>query len=86
LQTSLNNEVINILYNTVPHPPATYLGNKFRSADGSQNALHDPNMGKAGTTYARTVQSKHPLPENDLPDPGLVFDTLLKARDVRDNI
>ncbi|KIJ45873.1 hypothetical protein M422DRAFT_226935 [Sphaerobolus stellatus SS14] len=83
LQTSLNNEVINILYNTVPHPPATYLGYQFRSADGSNNAIHDANIGKAGMPYARSVQSKRPQPANYLPDPGLVFDTLLKARDFK---
>lgn len=35
-------------------------------------------MGKAHTPYARSVQQTHPLPRNELPDAGLVFDTLLK--------
>lgn len=35
-------------------------------------------MGKAGAPYARTVQQGNPLPSNQMPDPGLVFDTLLK--------
>jgi hypothetical protein len=39
-------------------------------------------MGKAGTPYARTVPQTHPLPKNALPDPGLVFDTLLKREGV----
>ena len=55
---------------------------EFRSADGSNNNPLAPEMGKAGTSYARTVQAKHPVARNTLPDPGLVFDTLLKARDV----
>lgn len=46
---------------------------EFRSA---------PDMDKAGTSYTPTVQAKHALPPNTLPDAGLVFDTLLKARDV----
>ena len=41
-----------------------------------------PALGQAGTPYARSVQSKYPLPSNTLPDPGDVFDSLLKARDV----
>ena len=32
---------------------------------------------------ARSVQGRHPLPPNTLPDPNLVFESLLKARDVR---
>ncbi|KAK0466057.1 heme peroxidase [Desarmillaria tabescens] len=51
LQDQLNDEAIALLYDTVPHPPATYLG------------------------------PKHSLPITSLPDPGLVFDTLLCARD-----
>ena len=46
--------------------------------------MEDYDRGRAGTHYARTVQGKQPQPPNALPDPGLVFDTLLKARDVSD--
>lgn len=74
-----------IVYNDLPHPPATYLGEKYawRCADGSCNNLSDPDMGKAGTPYARSVQQGNPLPRNQLPDAGLVFDTLLKREKVR---
>lgn len=58
------------------------LGN-FRTADGGGNNPFSPDLGRAGQPYARSVQSKHPLPANTLPDPGQVFDALLKARDVR---
>ncbi|TCD67949.1 hypothetical protein EIP91_011750 [Steccherinum ochraceum] len=80
LETKLQNAVIELLYNDLPHPPVTYLGEKyaFRAADGSNNSLMDPDMGKAGAPYARTVQQGNPLPSNQMPDPGLVFDTLLK--------
>jgi hypothetical protein len=40
-------------------------------------------MGKASTPYSRSVQQSHPIPRNTLPDPGLVFDTLLKRDGVR---
>lgn len=39
-------------------------------------------MGKAGMPYSRSVQQIHPLPGHMLPDPGLVFDTLLKREKV----
>ncbi|KAL6303709.1 heme peroxidase [Sparassis latifolia] len=50
----------------------------FRSADGSNYNPLLPSLGKAGSPYARSVPSTHPLPPSFLPDPGLVFDTLLK--------
>ena len=37
----------------------------------------------AGTPYARSVQQTHALPTNELPDAGLVFDTLLRREAVR---
>lgn len=85
VQNKLNDAAITLLYNTLPHPPATYVGPQyqFRSADGSGNNPLYPELGQSGRPYARSVQGKHPLPANVLPDPGLVFDTLLKARDVR---
>ena len=72
------------VYNDLPHPPSTYIGDKYawRCADGSCNNLSDPDMGKAGMPYARSVQQVHPLPRNELPDAGLVFDTLLKREKV----
>jgi linoleate 10R-lipoxygenase len=121
LSKQLNDQVITLLYKTLAHPPATYLGTNntpltpyplpsadrattysgapqtttaptpsalpprspfaFRSADGSGNNALFPNLGKAGMPYARSVQGKHPLAPNSLPDPNLIFETLLKARD-----
>jgi linoleate 10R-lipoxygenase len=54
--------------------------------DGSYNNIGDPDMGKAGHPYARSVQQKHALPQNMLPDAGLVFDILLKREKVQDTI
>ncbi|KAG6868942.1 hypothetical protein C0993_007156 [Termitomyces sp. T159_Od127] len=80
VQTALQNKIVELLYNDLGHPPATSISNKFawRTADGSFNNPDLPDMGKAGTPYARSVQQSHPLPRNKLPDAGLVFDTLLK--------
>ena len=99
--------VVTALYNTVPHPPATFIGTNatasgvftkgtpapaapggtslyaFRSADGSSNNPLVPGLGQSGLPYARSVQNQHPLAPHLLPDTGLVFDALLKARDVR---
>ncbi|KAG5644791.1 hypothetical protein DXG03_007612 [Asterophora parasitica] len=74
LAKKLNNSVINTLYNTIPHPPASYLGptHSFRQADGGGNNLEKPDLGRAGTPYARSVQGKAGLPRSSLPDPGLV--------------
>lgn len=51
------------------------ITNAFRSFDGSNyNPLH-PTLGQAGNSYARKVPSTS---SKSLPDPGLIFDTLLR--------
>jgi len=74
-----------VVYNDLAHPPATYIGPEyhFRTADGSNNNPEVPDLGKAGTPYARSVQQSNPLPRNQMPDAGLVFDTLLRREKVR---
>ncbi|KAJ7584626.1 heme peroxidase [Mycena floridula] len=57
----------------------------FRQADGGGNNLQIPELGKAGTAYARSVQTKWCVPPSALPDPGLVFDTLLKRKQMREH-
>jgi linoleate 10R-lipoxygenase len=146
-----NDKVIEVLYNTLPHPPAMYVGSDlsnptpwtlagaatpaqpgaptntsswpagtasaqgapsipppqtagapataaqpspqprapwaFRAADGSGNNAWMPALGQSGRPYARDVEGKQPLPPNMLPDPGLVFDVLLRSRgDVRSRV
>ncbi|GJE95217.1 linoleate dioxygenase-like and cytochrome P450 domain-containing protein [Phanerochaete sordida] len=78
--TALQNRVIALLYNDLPHPPATYVGARYayRTADGSHNNVGVPDMGRAGTPYARSVQQTHALGASAMPDAGLVFDTLLR--------
>ncbi|KAF5368150.1 hypothetical protein D9615_010185 [Tricholomella constricta] len=79
----MNNSVIGTLYNTVPHPPVSYLGpfSTYREADGGGNSAQNTNIGRGGTPYSRSVQGKAGLPRHSLPDPSLVFDTILKRRD-----
>ncbi|KAG2059443.1 heme peroxidase [Suillus hirtellus] len=84
--------VINVLYKDLPHPPYSFLKTPmttplssfsgvpyiFRSADGSNYSMSVPNLGQAGQPYARSVPSTHVSSRYSLPDPGEVFDTLLR--------
>ncbi|KAF9458998.1 heme peroxidase [Collybia nuda] len=82
IKKKMSDAVVGMLYNTVPHPPSAYLGeaHTFRQADGGGNNLSDPDIGRAGTHYSRSVQSKWCNDTTNLPAPSLVFDTLLKRR------
>ena len=84
LQTDLSNAAIGMLYNAIPHPPITFLGPEytFRQADGGYNNILEPNFGRAGTRYSRSAQPKKARPDHVQPDPGLVFDTLLRRKGV----
>ncbi|PHH86123.1 hypothetical protein CDD83_10692 [Cordyceps sp. RAO-2017] len=52
---------------------------QYRTPDGSCNNVLSPELGKAGSAYARTVRATERL-QGVKPDPGLLFD-LLMARD-----
>ncbi|KAL4896758.1 heme peroxidase [Aspergillus ambiguus] len=77
----LTNVFLNELWTSLPHPPLSYVGEKYayRSADGSYNNPAMPQLGAANTEYARTIAPRTVRPSN-LPDPGLVFDSVF-ARD-----
>ncbi|KAG8877662.1 hypothetical protein FRB98_006589 [Tulasnella sp. 332] len=80
VQSKLENAMVEFLWHDLPHPPVTYLGKKYahRTADGSFNNIYLPDLGKAGMPYARSVQAKNPIPYSSLPDPGMIFDYLLR--------
>ena len=71
---------IRSLYYDLPHPPATHMGQKyqFREPDGSGNSPFDPTIGKSFTPYSRSCTGTRPLPVSDLPEPGLVFDAIIR--------
>ncbi|KAK2740829.1 fatty acid oxygenase [Colletotrichum kahawae] len=73
----LENGLINQLWNGIDHPPMTTLGedHKYRAADGSGNAIHDPKMGAAGQPYARSTPAKSYQNPNQ-PEPEMIFDML----------
>ncbi|EIW79353.1 putative linoleate diol synthase [Coniophora puteana RWD-64-598 SS2] len=79
-QDMMQKYVIKELYNDLEHPPPTWIGPQyaFRSADGGGNNPDFPDLGRAGQPYARSVQQINPLPRYEMPDAGLVFDTLLR--------
>ncbi|KAG8898789.1 hypothetical protein FRC00_002305 [Tulasnella sp. 408] len=79
----LQDKVIALLWYDLAHPPASVVGSdyQYRKADGSGTSIWHPDMGMAGQPYARSVQTIHPLPANQLPSPELLFDSLLKRED-----
>ncbi|KAJ3150057.1 hypothetical protein HDU86_006781 [Geranomyces michiganensis] len=81
LNEEISGALIGMLWNDLPHPPATTVSvtDKYHSADGSGNNLWNPDLGKAGNPYARSVQPCKPKSPS-LPDPELVFDQLLRRR------
>ncbi|OBR11300.1 linoleate diol synthase [Colletotrichum higginsianum IMI 349063] len=74
--------LINQLWNGVEHPPMTTLAeeHKYRAADGSNNNIHSPKMGAAGTAYARSAPPIAYQNPNQ-PEPSLVFDMLFARGD-----
>ncbi|KAJ7159748.1 heme peroxidase [Mycena filopes] len=73
---------VTALYGTIAHPPIASMGydHAFRHADGGGNNLFYPDIGRAGTPYARCVPGTRAIPATAWPDPGLVFDTLMRKR------
>ena len=69
---------INQLWNALPHPPPMSLGSKYkyRESDGSNNNIQTPDIGKANIPYARSVEP-NVMQNIALPDPGMIFDTLM---------
>ncbi|KAK4694208.1 linoleate 10R-lipoxygenase, partial [Lecanoromycetidae sp. Uapishka_2] len=77
-RVDLTNAFIDELWNSLQHPPMSYLGNNFqyRQADGSNN------LGAANTPYARSV-SPNTLSPGALPDPALIFDSVMARKDFK---
>ncbi|KAF1994656.1 heme peroxidase [Amniculicola lignicola CBS 123094] len=81
-RVKLTHTVVDTLWDSLQHPPLSYLGDEYqyRSADGSNNNVLNPNLGKAGTAYAKTCKSdkkQHAV----RPDPGMLFDMLMARPD-----
>ncbi|KIW18357.1 hypothetical protein PV08_02645 [Exophiala spinifera] len=78
----LSSQFIKLLWENLEHPPLSYQGDefKYRTADGSNNNIMYPNLGKAGSFYARTV-TPQTLKPGVLPDPGVIFDAVFARGD-----
>ncbi|PWN92018.1 heme peroxidase [Acaromyces ingoldii] len=76
---ALSNRFIEFLWSDLIHPPASRMGPTavYRSADGSGNCIEMPELGKSGMPYARNV-APQAVKSRLLPDPELMFDTLLR--------
>lgn len=74
----LTSTIIDTLWDSLQHPPLSYVGDKYqyRQPDGSHNNIMYPDLGKAGTEYARTVRQDKKL-YGAKPDPSLLFDLLM---------
>ena len=78
----LTTNFVNTLWTAIPHPPQMSLGTKYkyREADGSNNNIRMPEIGKANTPYARAAKPSV-LQNVALPDPGAIFDSLMVRGD-----
>ncbi|KAK3676611.1 hypothetical protein LTR78_003385 [Recurvomyces mirabilis] len=79
LSSFVSDKFIGMLYQDLPHPSTTIAGPtaRYRRHDGGNNNIWNPEMGKAGTPYARNVPPMKAKGPN-LPDPELVWEHLLK--------
>ncbi|KIX99908.1 uncharacterized protein Z520_04545 [Fonsecaea multimorphosa CBS 102226] len=75
-------QFIKMLWDDLPHPPGTLAGptTRYRRHDGGNNNLWDPELGKAGSPYSRSVPPMKPKGPN-LPDVELVFEYLLRRKE-----
>ncbi|KAF2479065.1 heme peroxidase [Neohortaea acidophila] len=77
----ITNSFLETLWSDIQHPPQMLLDVDFffRQPDGSKNNYAVPQIGAAGTPYARTVTPRY-MRAGALPDPGLVFDAVMGRR------
>ena len=81
LGTKAADAFIGVLWNDLPHPPPSLAGpeSRYRRHDGGGNSPWDPEMGKAGTSYARNVPPIKPKGPN-LPNVEDVYEALLRRK------
>ncbi|KAL1836745.1 hypothetical protein VTJ49DRAFT_4720 [Mycothermus thermophilus] len=84
LRVELTNSFLSELWYTLEHPPSLYVGDQFRyrQADGSLNNIMFPQLGAAGSAYARSVNA-NVLRPGALPDPGLIYDSVMKRTEYK---
>src|SRR5690554_6684126 len=77
LRVSLTTRQVGQLWDSLQHPPQSFLGNKhmYRQADGGNNNILEPSLGRAGSPYARSVKPMTRL-HGAPPDAHTVFDSI----------
>jgi hypothetical protein len=82
LSDSLTGGFINNLWAALPHPPLSSLGKQYqyREANGANNNIRIPGLGAAKSPYARSAKPVI-LQNIALPDPGVIFDSLMDRGD-----
>ncbi|KAF8161961.1 heme peroxidase [Mycena galopus ATCC 62051] len=70
----LNDRLVGVLYEKMPHPPKNLTGIEFRSADGSDG------LGKTGSVYARSAPL-HSITSYEPPRAEDVFKKLLQRKE-----
>lgn len=85
-RVELTSSFLNELWNSLQHPPLSYMSDeyRYRSADGRNNSYMFPMLGAANTPYSRSVCPKLVQP-GALPDPGLIFDSILARENFIEN-
>lgn len=78
----LTDNLLTQLWNGLDHPPQNSLaeGFSYRAADGYGNNINHPQLGAAGSAYARTVPPMT-LQNPNQPDPAAIFDSLMARGD-----
>ena len=81
LSQKISDGFISMLWSDLPHPAPTMAGpaSRYRRHDGGGNNPWDPEMGKAGSPYARNVPPMKPKGPN-LPDVESVYEALLRRQ------
>lgn len=84
LSKYLSQSNVRKLWAPMLHPPLSYRGEEYqyRTADGSNNNILHPDLGKAGLPYAKSVPGKGGM-QGARPDPGDLFDLLMARKDDR---
>ena len=79
LSEKVSDGFITMLWHDLPHPVATVAGptSRYRQNDGNNNNPWNPEMGKAGTPYSRSVPPMKPKGPG-LPNVEDVYEALLK--------
>ncbi|KAI0034621.1 heme peroxidase [Vararia minispora EC-137] len=91
LGRDLQEKVIGLLYDNLPHPPTSWVASEnttapppdgfdflHRSADGSHYTGVFPTLGMARTPYAQSVSTNLAVTLDPFPSPEIVYERLLK--------